>query len=258
MIAEAKPQWDEASKKHLAPRDYLRKWWPDIDHTNDKNLIHLLQVPPFTMRRAGGHLADITILTWATPWLRNLFNDTWQSTTPLFYYANGTRSDRMIRTTSGTPDWQRRLEIPIRGHHRMLNAWAETKGMHFTTLWNDQTIMEPQSVKTYDPAHQAAFKITFPFTPSGTMRCEIHFHQDYHKMYSALDEVTNEPLWTLAWRQSYEREASDSTALGENAKKVNEVGTFQLGRHWTAKFTQIEPNYFPLTPHSFHTPTMIR
>ena len=179
----------------MGPRDWIKLWWPHLDHTQDKALLTLLTVPPFTMRRRGGTLADITILTWATPWLRNLFNDTYQSYTPQFYYANGQMGDRQIRTTSGTPDWQRRLEIPIRGHHRMLNLWADTAGMHFTTLWNDQVIMEPQTSKTFDPEHRAAFKIDFPVTPSGTICCVIHYHADYANMYTSRDPRTGTQLW---------------------------------------------------------------
>ena len=111
---------------------------------------------PVTVPQAGGHseMSMITFKSWdvRSSFLRRFGG---QSGTPLYHTVEQPVAGRHVKVSPCAPQWQRKLEAPLRVVLSAVNAHEDWQGMTLTILWKSLTVMKPSQERDFIPDHTA-------------------------------------------------------------------------------------------------------
>ena len=110
--------------------------------------------------------------------------------TPLYLSETQSVKNAHIRASPASPQFQRKLEIPLRVVLHALNQ-LDTKKNQVVILWKSLTIMSPQEVRAFDDQQTACARL-FYTTESGQLKGYMELNTE---LFNALQ--TTPPEWLM-------------------------------------------------------------
>ena len=155
--------------------EYFRTWLLQCAYNisgNDSPYVWLnvLQRDP-TTPPAGDKHSVATILTFKSWDLRQQFMTAFgvPSGTPLWRDSRTHVKGRHVRVTPATPQFQRRLEVPIRVLLSLINESETLESNQVMVLWKTLTIMKPQQAREFDEQAEAVARMHY-YSSEGILR----------------------------------------------------------------------------------------
>ena len=188
----------------LRNRGVLRE---DMDHAalNPQFWFGVLSLDPTTVPQGRDFYSSMTILTFKAWDLRTAFLSRYGGTggTPLYSDPTTPQAGRHIRVSPCAPQWQRKLESPLRVLIAVCNAHEDCENKRLTILWKSLTLMAPTDSPDFD--HTAvAWARLFYEESEGTFKGRLEVSPDMSKiMMSGPSNVDSkeESLWTEKWNE---------------------------------------------------------
>lgn len=200
MIGWMLQQLEEVTK-YLQNRRLLPAGAADIEQIAPEFWFQVLTVDPVTVPQAGGHSA-MTMITFKSWDLRSAFLRRFggQSGTPLYHTAEEPVPGKHLRVSPCAPQWQRKLEAPLRVVLSAVNSHADWQGMTLTILWKSLTIMKPSQDRDFSPDHTAWARLFYE-EKDGVYRGRLEVAQELaNVLLSPASAGSGEDtLWTEHW-----------------------------------------------------------
>ena len=221
-----------------------------------------LQTDPSTPPAGPGKWSSVTTLLFKSWDLRKEFMSMYGGTggTPLWKDSQSAAKGYHIRATPASPQFQRKLELPIRVLLRILNAWALTQAnppTQMTILWRTLTIMEPSETKDWNEQIKAAARMIY-FEKDGVFQGRLEVTKDVHAIIQskppppALEETMWEHHWSeVAYGIQMEMDKAEKALFDKASREAKGTGKgVQMGkssRHWsTPLIYSSDSNPFPV------------
>ena len=242
----------------LVNRRYLDA---NFDHTAlpAEVWFNVLSVEPTTIPQGKDFYSPMTMLTFKAWDLRSAFLTRYGGTsgTPLYSDANTPQAGRHIRVSPCAPQWQRKLESPLRVLIAVCNAHEDTANKKLTILWKSLTLMAPSDSPDLD--HSAvAWARLFYEENNGTFRGRLEVSPEMSRIMMSGPvnvDAKEENLWSekwneIMWGQQLQFDEMDHAAY-QSAKQIGMAsgrGTSYGGgrRHWSN--TLLHNSYFSPYP----------
>ena len=112
------------------------------------NYLNVLQTDPTTIPTGNDFYSSMTMLLFKSWDLRSAFMERYGGSAgvPLYTDESTPVPKSHIRTSPASPQWQRKLELPLRIVLACINASTDyTATTRLTVLWKTLTIMQPQA-----------------------------------------------------------------------------------------------------------------
>ena len=115
-----------------------------------------LSVDPTTVPQ-GQWWSAMTMLTFKSWDIRSAFLRRYGGTsgTPLYTSETTAQAGRHIRVSPCAPQWQRKLEAPLRVLIACCNSHPDTESKRLIILWKSLTLMAPTDNPDFDADHTA-------------------------------------------------------------------------------------------------------
>ena len=177
---------------------------------NDNSIFQVLASEPVTIKigktpQGDDKWSSMTMLTFKGFDLRKEFTDTYvgKGNIPLYSDANTAVPGKHLITLFSTPQYQRKLEAPLRVLMRALNNTASYKDHNMVPLWKSLTLMTPRESKDFQEDATACASFCYVHK-EGRLTCVIHIVNDVIADLQALTEQTNPDgdylsVWEAAW-----------------------------------------------------------
>ncbi|OLQ01223.1 Ribonuclease H [Symbiodinium microadriaticum] len=221
-----------------------------------------LQTDPSTPPAGTGKWSSVTTLLFKSWDLRKEFMSMYGGSggTPLWKDSHTAAKGYHIRATPASPQFQRKLELPIRVLLRILNAWALTQAnppTQMTILWRTLTIMEPSETKDWNEQIKAAARMIY-FEKDGVFQGMLEVTRDVHTIIQskppppALEETMWEHHWSeVAYGIQMEMDKAEKALFDKASREAKGTGKgVQMGkssRHWsTPLIYSSDSNPFPV------------
>ena len=173
--------------KHLQNMGLLAN---PCDHTALKPQFwfNILAQDPVTVPQGAGRFSGMTLLTFKAWEMRSAFLKQYggQSGTPLYIDEATPQPNRHARVSPCTPQWQRKLEMPLRVLIQALNNHPETTGKRLVILWKTLTIMAPTENRDF-------LRTTPPGLAFFTSRAEVPLRPDLKSAESLRQSSPDHP-----------------------------------------------------------------
>ncbi|CAE7601817.1 unnamed protein product [Symbiodinium sp. CCMP2592] len=161
----------------------------------------VLAVDPVTVPQAGGHSA-MTMITFKSWDVRSSFLRRFggQSGTPLYHNADTAVAGKHVKVSPCAPQWQRKLEAPLRVVLSAVNAHEDWQGMTLTILWKSLTIMKPSQERDFVPDHTAWARLFYE-EKDGVFRGRLEVARELANVLLSPSSAGSgeESLWTEHW-----------------------------------------------------------
>ena len=237
----------------------MRGWAPD--KTDGYPCLNALSMDPVTPPASNGH-SGVTILHFKAWDVRQAFLDNFGGTsgTPLYWDPTSPVPNKHIRCSPSSPQFQRKLEAPLRVILQALNQDRAHPNPQLTILWKTLTVMSPQSVRAFDPQAEACARLHYVQDTCGTFigRLEVTA-----TLLDLLNQKTGEStageeqtVWQQCWFRTMfgnqlELDEADRMAVQQAARSAKGTGKGISGgkgsRHWTNQHIHFNGgNPFPL------------
>ena len=239
---------------------------------NDESVLNVLATLPVTIKM-GKYWSTMTLLTFKGFDLRLEFTNTYvgKGNTPLYAKADTPVAGKHIQVLFATPQFQRKLEAPIRVLMRALNKLDKYANCSMVPLWKSLTLMFPTEGKELDHTATACCTIVYQ-QEKGKLVCKIHILNSLCLELSAdsedmnphkRDEVTGDQvpysIWESAWDEQIFGPTLQEDAL-EDAQKSAFMQTDHTatpgkgkgkgrgkGKHWSRAVVHMDSdNPFPV------------
>ena len=119
------------------------------DHTAEENgrWFNVFSVDPVTTPQGQEWWSGMTLLTFKSFDLRLALLEQFGGTGGTPIYSNPTTpvAGKHARISPCSPQWQRKLECPLRALISVLNQHAEYTGQSLVILWKTLTLMQPSA-----------------------------------------------------------------------------------------------------------------
>ena len=173
--------------------------------------------------------------------------------------------NKHVRVSSSSPQWQRKLEAPLRVILACLNEHEEFHGKTFTILWKTLTIMAPTEGRSYAPDAQAWARLHY-LEEGGSFKGRLEITPPLMEALKSVPqdvELAEQTLWEHCWnkviwgaqfeldkaeRESFTKAKIAAGALGKGISKG------KGRRHWSAAL--IHNNYYNPYPFEITTPVV--
>ena len=244
-------------KNFLSNRGLLHD---DMDHTalDPQFWFGVLSVDPTTVPQGQDFYSSMTMLTFKSWDLRSAFLSRYGGTagTPLYSDPTTPQAGRHIRVSPCAPQWQRKLESPLRVLIAVCNVHEDCENKRLTIFWKSLTLMAPTGSPDFD--HTAvAWARLFYEESEGTFKGRLEVsHAMSRVMMSPPSNVDSreESLWTekwneVMWGQQLLLDQIDHTAYAAakaDAKGTGKGANFAGRRHWSN--TLLHNSYFSPYP----------
>ena len=234
------------------------------DHTAMEPEIwfQVLQVDPTTVPQSHGFFSAMTMLTFKAWDLRSAFLSRFggQSGTPLYVDATTPRAGKHIRVSPCAPQWQRKLEAPLRVVIAVINAHEDFRGRRLIILWKSLTVMAPTDSPDFNPDH-TAFARLFYEEQGGVFKGRLEVSADFARIMQApattqsSDGDANESLWTEKWNEviwgpqlEMDKMEVETYGRAKAEARAGGRGTMYGGgrKHWSS--TLLHNSYFSPYP----------
>ena len=178
----------------LSPNGYASFWF------------NVLSTEPVTVPQKGGFFSGMTLVTFKSWDLRSAFLRRYGGAAgmPLYIDQNTPQPNRHIRVSPFTPQWQRKLEAPLRVHIAACNAHPETQGKRLIILWKTLTLMQPTEDRDFKPDHTAWARLFYE-ERDRTFRGRLEVVQEFAALLNGppLSKTEGEEtLWSECWNQT--------------------------------------------------------
>ena len=214
---------------------------------------------------AGPHAwSTVTMLQFKDFSCRKAFVDAYGGGAgcPLYKDAKTPVKQHHIRVTAASPQFQRKLELPLRVALTVINRSSEVQGTTpepIVILWRTLTVMKPAATKEFNPQARAWARMTY-YEQSGELRGLLEVDAELFDLMSAKPPHGDEEnLWAHCWNQLTfgvqheldvaEKQVFTQAALGaKGSSKGISLGKSQ--RHWSAPFiynSAMNPFPIPMT-----------
>ena len=230
--------------------DYFRRWLSDRGHNIDGPnvpyiFMNILQCEPATPP-SGQQFSTVSILTFKSWDLRQQFMSTYggPTGTPLYRDSSTCEKNRHVRATPASPQFQRKMEVPIRVLLSLINESELLESNQVTVLWKTLTIMQPQSVREFDDQIRAFARMHF-FEDKGIMKGILEVTPQLMEALQAKPPIGSEEptMWSYHWAKvvygvQHELDVADqhqfarARTQAKGSGKGMEVG--QTRRHWAS------------------------
>ena len=136
--------------------NFLRERGYINDHTAKDygQSLNVLQQEPTTVPQGNDFYSPITLLTFKSWGTRSAFMEKFGGTGGCPLYSDETTPvpNKHIRATPASPQWQRKLELPLRIILSCINKHPDhTATSRMTILWKTMTIMQPSADDDWNP-----------------------------------------------------------------------------------------------------------
>ena len=234
----------------LAQVNDLKRFLTERAHTvseDNLSMLNVLAADPTTPPAGPEKYSTITLINFKSWDARKAFMDHYGGTggTPLYISPTQAVKGAHIRTSPASPQFQRKLEIPLRVVLHALNQ-LDTKKNQVVILWKSLTIMSPQEVHAFDEQQTACARL-FYHTDQGHLQGYMELDT---WLYNALQATPPEwtmsdesTLWNYAWNHvvfgvQHELDVAERQIFKDAVQTAKGSGKgIKLGkgaRHWTA------------------------
>ena len=123
-----------------------------------------------------------------------------QSGTPLYHTAEQPVAGRHVKVSPCAPQWQRKLEAPLRVVLSAVNAHEDWQGVTLTILWKSLTVMKPSQERDFIPDHTAWARLFYE-VKEGVFRDRLEVAQELANVLLSPRSAGSgeESLWTEHW-----------------------------------------------------------
>ena len=207
--------------------------------------LNILQCDPATPS-AGEKFSVATILTFKSWDLRQNFMSAFggPSGTPLWRDSHTPVKGRHVRVTKGTPQFQRKLEVPIRVLLSLINESEVLESNQVVVLWKTLTIMKPQQAREFDAQAEAVARMHY-YSSEGVLRGRLEVTPELAAaMKSPAPTGATEPdCWEHHWCKivygiQHELDLADQAQFQQAMLSAKGSGKGLLvgksNRHWSA------------------------
>ena len=241
--------------------EFFRAWLnrrgvTDLDP--EQVFYNVLQVDPATPP-SGSQWSTITILTFKAWDLRREFMSAFGGATgtALWKDAQTPVKGRHIRATPCSPQFQRKLELPLRVLLSLINESAVLEHSQVVVLWKTLTIMTPQQVREFDAQATACARL-FYFEKDGVFQARLEIGPPLHDACEATPPAgAEEPnMWAYSWNKvvfgvQSELDAADRSQMSAAVQLSHSGGPGakygQSTKRWTNNFVYSSAqNPYPL------------
>ena len=177
------------------------------DHTaeEDGRWYNVFSVGPVTIPQGQEWWSGMTLLTFKSFDLRSAFLERFGGTggTPIYSNATTPVAGKHVRISPCSPQWQRKLECPLRVLISVLNQHAEYTGQSLVILWKTLTLMQPSSERSYQP-DAVAWGRLFYSEVGGEFRGRLEITPPMKNAMAAGPsniDSTETDLWSECWNQ---------------------------------------------------------
>ncbi|OLP95096.1 hypothetical protein AK812_SmicGene22815 [Symbiodinium microadriaticum] len=267
-----------------AQREYMLSWMlqqvPKIrtflearGHLTDHNAqethrwFNVFAVEPVTVPQGDGFWSAMTMLHFKSFDLRSAFLEKFGGSggTPIYSDDQTAIPNKHVRVSPSSPQWQRKLEAPLRVILACLNEHEEYHGKTFTILWKTLTIMAPTEGRSYAPDAQAWARLHY-FEDGGSFKGRLEITPPLMEVLQSTPqdvEATEKTLWEHCWNKVIwgaqfdldraEREAFTKAKIAAGAVGKG-ISKGKGRRHWSAAL--IHNNYYNPYPFEITTPVV--
>ena len=237
----------------------MRGWAPD--KIDGYPCLNALSMDPVTPPASNGH-SGVTILHFKAWDVRQAFLDHFGGTsgTPLYWDPTTPVPNKHIRCSPSSPQFQRKLEAPLRVILQALNQDRANPNPQLTILWKTLTVMSPQSVRAFDPQAEACARLHYVQDSCGTFTGRLEVTAT---LLDLLNQKTGESsageeqtVWQQCWFRTMfgnqlELDEADRMAVQQAVRSAKGTGKGIAGgkgsRHWTNQHIHFHGgNPFPL------------
>ena len=220
----------------------------DTDHTAlyPEVWFHCLQVDPTTVPQGGDFYSAMTMLSFKAWDMRSAFLTRFggQSGTPLYTNPTTPLGGRHVRVSPCAPQWQRKLEAPIRVLIAAVNAFPECENKKLLILWKSLTLMAPVDSPDFHPDLTAWARLFYD-KKNGTFVGRLEVNPELSRILQSPAQNVgskDETLWIERWNEviwgnQWELDQLDHSAYAaaKQDAKVSGRGAFFPGgrRHWS-------------------------
>ena len=260
-----------------ADREYMVAWMlmttpkaatfcQERGHVNDHNAhevkryLNCLSCEPVTVPAGGEFYSTMTLLTFKAFDIRSAVLEKFGggSGSPLYKDDNTPVQGHHIKVAPCSPQWQRKLESPLRVLLAVINSHPDhNASSRLTILWKSLTLMAPQQDDSFKEDMKAWARL-FYFEENGEFQGRLEVVKELHTLMQSppTETTTQDPnLWAEKWNQvmwgaQYELDMAEAKAVASAKSQAVVSGKgLRLGkgkRHWSN--VAIHTNYYEPFP----------
>jgi len=149
-----------------------------------------------------------------------------------------------VRTSPCTPQWQRKLEVPLRVVISCINQHRETEGKKLVILWKSLTLMSPSDERDFSADHTAYARLFYEES-SGSFVGRLEITEELGNILASpptLVGAKEGSLWeqqwnALVWGSQWEYDEAERETFqrakvsGHTAGKGSQAGKGR--KHWS-------------------------
>ena len=188
-------------------RVFLRQRGRDVNRDDDEacyKFLEVLQQDPATPPAGQGAWSTITILQFRSWDLRRQFVSAFSGPTgtPLYKDSRTAVPGHHIRVSPSTPQFQRKLEIPVRVLLHLINNTNVFPEKQVVILWRTLTIMSPQMHRQFDAEATACARVHY-FEADGKFQALLEVDEKLAAaMQATPPQGVEEPnCWSHSWNE---------------------------------------------------------
>ncbi|CAE7421778.1 unnamed protein product [Symbiodinium natans] len=223
-----------------------QRGWANFD--GEYKYLNVLSADPSTPPAGAQKWSSVTLLSFKSWDLRKAFMEAYGGTqgTPLYKDARTPVPRHHIRATPSSPQFQRKLEIPIRVLLQALNLKEETEPRQVVILWKTLTVMSPQMARGFDEQATACARLHY-YAEGEQFKGILEITKVISDWLATTppDELMTEEdtIWSYSWnkivfgvQQEMDAAERDHFANAKAAAKGTGKGMLagKGSRHWTA------------------------
>ena len=238
------------------------------DHTAEQTArwFNVFSVDPVTIPQGQEWWSSMTLLTFKSFDLRASFLERYGGTggTPIYSNETTPLTGKHVRVSPCSPQWQRKLESPLRVLIAVLNQHSDYTGQSLTILWKTLTLMQPSTERGFQPDVVAWGRLFYAET-GGEFRGRLEITP---RMKAAMGsppgnvDASEPDLWSECWNQivwgnQYDLDQAESIAYKQakdhTAATGKGINKGKTRRHWSNAL--IHNDYY--SPFPFHLDIVI-
>ena len=226
------------------------------------SIFHVLATEPITLQY-GKKWSSMTMLVFKGFELRKSAADIYvgKGNTPLYTDEKTAVGGQHVQVLYSTPQYQRKLEVPIRVLMKALNNIAQYEDCNMVPLWKSLTLMFPTDNKELDENARACAHVEYK-DEQGELTCILHIAKEVHGFLlqehpTTLHEDGSKcDQWEAAWYAQLWGTTLDEDKLESSAKQSMQAGVAPpgisakgkgKGKHWAQALVHAdESNPFPI------------
>ena len=221
---------------------------------------NVLQTDPTTVPQ-GDLWSGMTLLNFRAWEVRSAFLKQYGGPSGVPLYSNATTpvAGKHIRVSPCTPQWQRKMETPLRVLIACINSTGEYEGQRLVTLWKTLTLMAPTESKDFVPDHTAWARLFYE-ERDGTFIGRLEVVPDLMRVMQGPPQTVGadeQSLWEEKWnsqvwgsQREFDRLEAEAfkQAKAAAAGSGKGVSTGKGRKHWSN--TLLHNSYYSPFPYN--------